>query len=140
MALKLVSLLAIAIAGFSQPAFSQEDAAYAPLTKAFDALSLRDYDTAISLFEQASALTPANVDIRKNLAYTLLKTGETDAAREQFGQAMRLDATDFHAALEYAFLCYESREDAPARKAEARRIFARIRDSGDAESRATAAQ
>jgi len=53
---------------------------------------------------------------------------------------MRLDPADFHVALEYAFLCFETVENAPARKAEARRIFARIRDSGDEESKATAAQ
>ena len=53
---------------------------------------------------------------------------------------MRLDPADLHLALEYAFLCYEARDNASARKAEARRIFARIRDAGDATSRATAAQ
>jgi len=43
-------------------------------------------------------------------------------------------------ALEYAFLCYEARENAPARKAEARRIFARVREAGTGETRATAEQ
>jgi Tfp pilus assembly protein PilF len=68
----------------------------------------------------------------------LLKTGDSEAAREQFGEAMRLEPSDLHLALEYAFLCYEARENAPARKAEARRIFARVRDSDDAVSSATA--
>ena len=40
-----------------------------------------------------------------------------------------------HVALEYAFLCYETKQ-----RAEARRIFDRIRKTGDAESRATAEQ
>jgi hypothetical protein len=53
---------------------------------------------------------------------------------------MHLDPADSHVALEYAFLCFEATENAPARKAEARRIFARIRETGDAESKATAAQ
>jgi tetratricopeptide (TPR) repeat protein len=53
---------------------------------------------------------------------------------------MRLAPSDLHLALEYAFLCFEARDNAPARKAEARRIFARIRDSGDPASSATALQ
>jgi Tfp pilus assembly protein PilF len=117
------------------------DPAYRPLSQAFDALRARDYDTAISYFRQAIDLSPARSDIRKNLAYTLLKTGDSEAARLQFGEAVRIDPADLHVALEYAFLCYEARDEAPARKAEARRIFARVRDTAaDAELRATAAQ
>jgi len=108
--------------------------------KAFDSLRLHDYDTAISFFQKAAALAPDRADIRKNLAYTLLKTGENESAREQFGEAMVLEPSDLHLALEYAFLCFEARDNAPARKAEARRIFSRIRDSGDPVSSATAAQ
>jgi tetratricopeptide (TPR) repeat protein len=85
-------------------------------------------------------LSPDRADIRKNLAYTLLKTGDSEAAREQFGAAMLLEPSDLHLALEYAFLCFEARDNASARKAEARRIFARIRDSDDLVSSATAAQ
>jgi tetratricopeptide (TPR) repeat protein len=114
------------------------DSAYEPLTKAFDALRLHDYDAAIPFFRDAAALSPRRADIRKNLAYTLLKTGDSDSARDEFGEAVRLDPADFHAALEYAFLCFEAKDDVPARKAEARRIFAKVRDSGDAESRSTA--
>jgi tetratricopeptide (TPR) repeat protein len=91
-------------------------------------------------FEKAAAASPNRGDIRENLAYTLLKTGDSDAAREQFGEAMRIEPGDLHLALEYAFLCYEARENAPARKAEARRIFAHVGESADAASRATAAQ
>jgi tetratricopeptide (TPR) repeat protein len=130
-------LCLIAAAVFAQDA---KDPAYESLAKAFDALRLRDYDTAIPLFEKAAALAPTRADIHKNLAYTLLKTGDSETAREHFGAAMRLDPADLHLALEYAFLCYEARDNASARKAEARRIFARIRDTGDAASRATAAQ
>ncbi len=123
-------------------ALAQEtkDPAYEPLAKAFDSLRTRDYDAAISFFEKAAALSPGRADIHKNLAYTLLKTGDSDSAREQFGEALRLEPSDFHLALEYAFLCYEAQDNAPARKAEARRIFANVRDSGDAVSAATAAQ
>ena len=84
-------------------------------------------------------MSPQRADIRKNLAYTFLKTGDTESARDEFGEAMRTDPADFHVALEYAFLCYEAKDDAPARKAEARRIFAAVRDNGDPESRVTAA-
>jgi Flp pilus assembly protein TadD len=110
---------------------AQGDPVYGVLTQAFDALRVHDYDSAIFLFGKASALSPSRADIRKNLGYTLLKTGESESAREQFGEAMRLDPADLHVALEYAFLCYEARDNAPAHKAEARRIFLRIRDSGD---------
>ncbi len=117
------------------------DPAYEPLAKAFDALRSRDYDNAISWFRRAAAISPARTDIRKNLAYTLLKTGETEAAAEQFGEAMRLDPADLRVAMEYAFLCYEAKEEAPARKAEARRIFAWVRDiAKDPDIRSTASQ
>ena len=39
---------------------------------------------------------------------------------------MRLDNCDYHVALEYAFLCYETKQ-----RAEARRVFDRIRREGD---------
>src|SRR5437899_738865 len=85
-----------------------QDPAYEPLSRAFDALRSRDYDAAIVSFRQAAALAPSRADIHKNLAYTLLKTGDSEAAREQFGEAVRLDAADIHVALEYAFLCFEA--------------------------------
>ena len=122
------------------PVFAQLDPAYEPLSKAFEALRVRDYDNAVAFFEAAILLSPKRGDIRKNLAYTLLKTGDSDAARDQFGEAMRLDRSDSHVALEYAFLCFEARDEASAHKAEARRIFARISDTGDAASRETAAR
>lgn len=115
------------------------DGAYESLTKAFDALRLHNYDQAIAAFREAIAQSPRRADIHNNLAYTLLKTGDSEAAREEFGEAMRLDPADFHVALEYAFLCFEARDNAPARRAEARRIFALVRDTGDTASRATAA-
>jgi Flp pilus assembly protein TadD len=103
------------------------DPAYRPLQQAYEALRQKNYDQAIFQFEQAVALAPNRADIRKDLAYTLLKTGETEAARDQFAEAMRLDPADQHVALEYAFLCYETKQQAIAR-----RIFDRIRRTGDA--------
>jgi Tfp pilus assembly protein PilF len=93
---------------------------------AYEALRAKDYDRAIAAFQQAIAAEPARAALRKDLAYTLLKVGEAEAARDQFAEAMRLDPADQHVALEYAFLCYETK-----RQAEARRIFDRVRKTGD---------
>ncbi len=114
------------------------DAAFESLTTAFDSLRIHDYDAAILRFREAEELSPQRADIPKNLAYAFLKTGDSESALREFGLAMRIDPADFHVALEYAFLCFEARDDAPARKAEARRIFALVRDTGDPASRATA--
>lgn len=102
------------------------DPAYATLEKAFEALRARDYDRAVEAFRQAIALSPNLPSIHKNLAYTLQKTGETEAARDEFAEAMRLDQSDQHVALEYAYLCYDTRQ-----RATARRIFNRIANTGD---------
>ena len=123
--------VAFALAADAQAA----DPAYQSLQKAYDALRTRDYDTAIAQFEHAYAIAPKRASIRKDLAYALLKIGENEAARDQFREAMPLDPADYHVALEYAFLCYETKQ-----RAEARRIFDRIRKTGDPQSRATAEQ
>lgn len=107
------------------------DPAYTPLEKAYDALRAKDYDRAIASFREAVKIAPDRPGMRKDLAYTLLKIGENEAARDQFAEAMRLDPRDDHVALEYAFLCYETKQQAVAR-----RIFDRIRKTGNA----TAAQ
>jgi tetratricopeptide (TPR) repeat protein len=115
------------------------DPAYQPLERAYQALREKNYDRAIAGFQQAIALAPDRASIRKDLAYTLLKVGENEAARDQFGEAIRIDPTDLHAALEYAFLCYETKQ-----QAQARRIFDRIRKTAEtgsgAEPRKTAEQ
>jgi Tfp pilus assembly protein PilF len=102
------------------------DPAYRPLQQAYDALREKHYDQAVAGFTQAIALAPDRAAIRKDLAYTLLKIGENEAARDQFAEAMRLDPADQHVALEYAFLCYETKQQTIAR-----RIFERIRKTGD---------
>ncbi|HTW65161.1 MAG TPA: tetratricopeptide repeat protein [Bryobacteraceae bacterium] len=130
--LRTAFLLAFAIG--SIPA-QTPDPAYQPLDRAYKALRAKNYDQAIAGFEQAIALAPTRPAIRKDLAYTLLKVGENEAARDQFGEAMRLDPTDEHVALEYAFLCYETKQ-----QAEARRIFDRIRKTGQPPMRETAEQ
>ena len=133
-----IPVLTIA-AGFLCAQSAAPDPAYSALTKAYSELQARNYDPAIDAFREAARLSPARADIRKNLAYALLRIGDSEAARVEFGEAMRLDPGDFHTALEYAFLCFEAGNDMPARKAEARRVFAFVQDHGDAESRATAA-
>ena len=75
-----------------------------PLEEAYRALKRNDYDVAISAFLQAVAAKPERSDIRKDLAYTYLKVGQSEAARDQFGEAMRLDPADATAGLEDAFL------------------------------------
>ncbi len=121
------------------------DPSYAPLTRAYEALKQKNYDDAVTGFVEGIRLSPHRADIRKDLAYVYLKIGETDSARDQFGEAMRLNPADTHVALEYAFLCYEAQDrtshgDAITLKATARRIFDRIRQTGDDASRATAEQ
>ena len=77
--------------------------------------------------KRPSPWPPTRASIRKDLAYTLVKIGENEAARDQFAEAMRIDPADEHVALEYAFLCYETKQQAIAR-----RIFDRIRKAGNA--------
>jgi tetratricopeptide (TPR) repeat protein len=102
------------------------DPAYEPLARAYDALKAKDYDAAVSGFLRALEIAPGRSSIRKDLAYTYLKVGQNELARDEFGEALRSEPADTQVALEYAFLCYETGE-----KAEARRIFDRIRKSGN---------
>ena len=98
-----------------------------PLGRAYDALRARDYDSAISGFLKAIEAAPRRAATRKDLGYTYLKIGENELAREQFREAMHIDPNDTQVALEYAFLCYETKE-----QAQARRIFDRLRRTGNA--------
>ena len=97
------------------------------LDEAYQALRARDYGRAISLMERAVETSPQRTSIRKDLAFTLLKTGETAAARDRFREVMRIDSADVEAALEFAFLAYETKQEQ-----EARRVFDRVRKTGNA--------
>lgn len=130
--MRVVLLFAIATALSAQSG----DPAYNSLTAAFEAQRAGDLDKAVAAFREAAAASPERADIRKNYAYALLKTGDTALAREQFREAMRLDPADSHVALEYAFLIFEATENAPANKAEARRIFAKVAETGDETAKA----
>jgi Tfp pilus assembly protein PilF len=118
--LRPVVLLAYAAIAFGQGT----DPAYTELDQAYQALRGKQYAEAIAGFERAIRLAPDRPSIRKDLAYTLLKVGENEGAREQFAIAMRLDPGDENAALEYAFLCYETKQEIAAR-----RIFDGLRKS-----------
>src|ERR1017187_6496911 len=117
-------LLAVAtMLGSAQP----RDPAFVASDRAHTARRARDYDVPVPAFLAAIQAAPTRADLRKDLAYTLLKIGEPTLARDQFREAMRLDPADTAAALEYAFLCYETKQ-----QAEARRIFDRLRRTGNA--------
>ncbi len=105
------------------------------LNQAYKALASKDYDTAIELFRKESAKQPGNAAVHKDLAYTLLKTGENADARDEFEAALRLNPKDETAALEYGFLAFETKKPI-----EARRMFDRLRKTGSAATRATAEQ
>ncbi|MFB3827616.1 MAG: hypothetical protein ACE15B_12660 [Bryobacteraceae bacterium] len=110
-----------------------QDPAHDALSKAYEALRQLRYEDSIAAFEQALAIAPGRAAVHKDLAYAYLKIGENELARDHFRDAMRLAPGDYHAALEYAFLCHETRQ-----QAEARRIFDRLRREGDPQSRQTA--
>jgi Tfp pilus assembly protein PilF len=109
-------------------AFAQSsDLAYTMLFRAYEALRAKDYDAAIPAFLKGIEAAPQRASVRKDLGYTYLKIGENELAREQFRIAMQLEPNDVQVAMEYAFLCYEAKE-----QAQARRIFDRIRKTGNA--------
>ena len=105
------------------------------LNQGYKALAQKDYDQAVELFRQGLAKQPGNAKVHKDLAYTLLKTGENAQARDQFAQALKLNPADETAALEFAFLAYETKK-----AVEARRTFDKLRYSTNPATRATAAQ
>ncbi len=105
------------------------------LTKAYEALQKKDYDLAIEFFEKGIVLQPANVGIHMDLAYTFLKTGDNPAARDEFAAALNLNPSDENAALEFAFLAFETKQPI-----EARRMFDKLRKGGTASTQQTAEQ
>jgi tetratricopeptide (TPR) repeat protein len=124
------TLIVILIGGFQfGPAACAQapDPAYEPLSHAYEQLRARSYDDAITCFQKAIALAPKRASIHKDLAYTYLKVGESELARDEFKVAMEIDPADSQVAMEFAFLAYETKM-----QAEARRIFDRIRKTDNA--------
>src|SRR5690242_12741213 len=107
----------------------------AELNQAYKALAQKDYDSAIELFRKGLAAQSGNAAAHKDFAYTLLKAGENADARDEFEAALHVHPSDETAALEYAFLAYETKKPI-----EARRTFDRLRHRGSAATRATAEQ
>ncbi len=109
------------------------DPAYGELTAAYQALAVKDYDAAAGHLRNALPLAPQRADIRKQLGYAYLKMGQTEAAREMFDRAWALDPTDQHIALELAFLCHETQQEARAWQ-----LFRKLAASEDPQIRDTA--
>ena len=105
------------------------------MNAAYKALARKDYDSAVDLFHKALVQQPANAGAHKDLAYTLLKAGENSEARDEFEAALKLNEHDETAALEFAFLAFETKKPI-----EARRMFDRLRHSANAGTRQTAEQ
>ena len=89
---------AILTAACALAAAQTPDPAYEPLARAYVALQARDYDAAVAGFTRAIELAPQRASIRKDLAYTFLKIGENDLARDQFHAAMTIDPADVQVA------------------------------------------
>jgi hypothetical protein len=64
-------LFAMAGLAFAQP----QVPSYPALERAYEALKVRDYDTAIANFLKGIEAAPARASIRKDLAYTYLRPG-----------------------------------------------------------------
>ena len=105
----MAALLAVLLLACSPLAAQSPDPAHDPLEKGYSALRAGD------------------------LAYTYLKIGETDWARDMFEQATELDPSDHRSALELAFLAYETGEQGRAFE-----MFRALRESGNREARAAA--
>ena len=96
-------------------------------------LKAKDYAQAVLAFEASLQANPQNVNLRKDYAYTLLKIGESESARDQFEEIEKAAPADWQAALEYGFLCNETRQPAIAR-----RVFDRVRAEAPEPFRQTA--
>ena len=98
-------------------------------------LKAKDYYHAVPAFEASLQASPENINLRKDYAYTLLKIGESESARDQFAAVEKASPADWQAALEYGFLCNETGQPAIAR-----RVFDRLRVEAAEPFRATAEQ
>ncbi|HSW50241.1 MAG TPA: tetratricopeptide repeat protein [Bryobacteraceae bacterium] len=123
----LVAAACLALCG------QEQDPAWDPLNRAYQALEVKAYEAAVEHFLAAVKAAPERPSVRKDLAYAYLKIGETESARDQFQEVMRLAPDDLGAALEFAFLCHET-----GKTGLARHVFDRLRKEGDPAARATA--
>jgi tetratricopeptide (TPR) repeat protein len=107
-----------------------QSSAYRDFDEGYRALAQKDYDTAIAHFRTGLAKDPGRVGMHKDLAYTLLKTGDNTAARDEFEAALALSPKDEQAGLEYAFLANET-----GKPVEAKRTFDKLRRTGSSETK-----
>jgi Flp pilus assembly protein TadD len=106
-----------------------------PARDAYRHLHERRLDDAVRGFQEALRTSPSNPALHKDLAYTLLRTGERAEALEHFENAARLDPGDEQTRLEAAFLCYELKRERDARVA-----FEKLQTSPNDQVAATARQ
>ena len=135
---RICSISALVLASSISPISAQNPASNpgdTELNQAYKALTLREYDTATAAFRAGLKKQPANASAHKDLAYTLLKTGDNAEARDEFKAALIINPRDESAGLEFAFLAFET-----GQPIEARRMFDRLRHSSNAQTSATAEQ
>lgn len=103
--------------------------------QAYRWLAANELDAAVDAFTRALAIDPSQAHWRKDFAYALLRTGDRETARDHFERLWREDPADFASALEYAYLCHETR-----REREAHLAFMELKESPDAKTREAAAK
>ena len=113
-------------------------AAYAELTAAYAALRAKELDSAITHLVRTISFTPDRLDVRKELAYAYFRAGRNDLAKHQFEEVLSRDSLDATAALELAYLDYESLD--PVVRAQTHALFRRVRASRDSSVRARATE
>ncbi len=89
-------------------------------------LEIDDLDRAIEQLEERSAAEPQRADLRKELAYAYLKTGESEQALQAFEGSLEADRANDHTALEIAFLSHETGQQGRAFE-----LFETLADSED---------
>ena len=98
----------------SLSAAQQQDPAYDPLEKAYQAIRVAEYSEAVDHLKQAVEIAPRRASIRKQLGYVYLKLNDVDAVRRMFAEALSLDPSDHHAALQLGFVYQKAGETTQA--------------------------
>jgi tetratricopeptide (TPR) repeat protein len=124
----------IVIAGALCIALAQDQGGPAAtvLNRAYQQLRLKQYDDAVAGFRQALALDPSQVQVYKDIGYTLQKMGETEQVVDAFESYHRARPGDYQTIMELAYLYAQVQKEDRALE-----FFRRAMDSSD---RAQAAQ
>ena len=118
---RVVLLLALSTLSAAQ----QQDPAYDPLDKAYQAIRSAEYPQAVDHLKRAAEIAPRRASIRKQLGYAYLKLNDLEAARRMFEEAVSLDPSDLHAALQLGFVYQQAGETTRAIK-----LFREVRAKG----------